>query len=83
MKSKKKGKMKIAIGRYHQRNETTHDFFSVFFFVLKIALTCGRNFGSIKMLEMTRNETALNCVTVAKTVLASFLSRLDHVAPKH
>lgn len=46
-------------------------------------LTCGRNFGSIKMLEMTRNETALNCVTVAKTVLASFLSRRDHVAPKH
>lgn len=46
-------------------------------------LTCGRSFGSIKMLEMTRNETALNCVTVAKTVLASFLSRRDHVAPKH
>lgn len=52
-------------------------------FVEEIALTCGRSFGSIKMLEMTRNETALNCVTVAKTVLASFLSRRDHVAPKH
>lgn len=46
-------------------------------------LTCGRNFGSINMLEMTRNETALNCVTVATTVFASFLSRRDHVAPKH
>lgn len=56
-------------------------FYNFFFF--KSALTCGRSFGSIKMVEMTRNETALNCVTVAKTVLASFLSRRDHVAPKH
>lgn len=46
-------------------------------------LTCGRSFGSINILEMTRNETALNCVTVATTVFASFLSRRDHVAPKH
>uniref|UniRef100_A0A182V017 Uncharacterized protein n=1 Tax=Anopheles merus TaxID=30066 RepID=A0A182V017_ANOME len=47
------------------------------------ARSWGFSRGSISMLEMTRNETALNCVTVASTELHSCLSRFDQIAPRH